>query len=220
VGCGLCSWFACDEPLHQAEVEALLLFDVEVAGLDVLEWSAQEMLAGQGDGNQFQQPLDASGDAGGAGDVVDQDQPPARTQHPDHLVDRGVEVRDGAQAERAHHRVKGRIGKRQRVRGALPQRHVAAEVPGAGSGEVEHPLAEITAPATFAHHGRLTPSQTSVMNGSSEWPDQRVRTGRIKPLLSRDGRLLKPHTPSQDQDKSASSLPSPQNATRDYFRSK
>lgn len=77
--------------------------------------------------------------------MVGQDQPPAGAQHPDHFVDRDVEGWDGAQAERAHHRVEGRIGKRQRVRGALPQRHVAAEVLGGGSGEVEHPLAEIKA---------------------------------------------------------------------------
>src|SRR2546427_427497 len=55
--------FARDEPFDQAELEALALLDGQATGLDLVEGPAQEVFAGQPNGDQLQQPLQAAGDA-------------------------------------------------------------------------------------------------------------------------------------------------------------
>ena len=58
----------------------------------------------------------------------------------------------------------------------------------------------LTALAIFARHGRPTAPRISTINASCGdrpgWAAQRVRTGRVKPLLSVGGRLLESHGPS------------------------
>ena len=66
--------------------------------------------------------------------MVEQQQPAARPQHPDHLGDRPLVVRDGAQRQGADDGVEGGPGERQGLRVAFAEGHSAAEVVGPAAG--------------------------------------------------------------------------------------
>jgi Bacterial regulatory proteins, tetR family len=53
-------WTSCGEPFDHPEVEAVLVFDLEAIVLDQGGWSSQEVLAAEGDGEDFKKPLDGA----------------------------------------------------------------------------------------------------------------------------------------------------------------
>ena len=114
--------FAGDEPFDEAEPESLHLFDVEPGRAHLGEGAAQEMFPTERDGDGFEQALYGTCQPGRTFDMVDEDQPSPGAQHSAHLGDRGLEVGDRAEPERAHRGVEGRVVEGQGVRVALEQR--------------------------------------------------------------------------------------------------
>jgi hypothetical protein len=112
----------------------------------VAQRSAQEVLALQRHGGQLQRPLDHPGGPGGRGDVVGEEQQPARAQDPAHLGDGLAVVGDRAQRERADHGVEAGVGKRQGESVGLAQVRVAAEPGRVLAGDGEHGRAEVDPP--------------------------------------------------------------------------
>jgi hypothetical protein len=67
-------------------------------------------------GQRLQQPFDHANGTHRAADVLEQQQVPSRPQHAPRLGDRPARIRDRAQPQRAHHRVKALVGKLERLR--------------------------------------------------------------------------------------------------------
>ena len=53
-------WSSCGEPFDDPELEAVLVFDLEAIVLDQDGWPPQEVLAAEGDGEDFKKPLDSA----------------------------------------------------------------------------------------------------------------------------------------------------------------
>jgi hypothetical protein len=63
------------ESFDDAEFEALVLFDVEVGGVDVVDGAAAEVFFAERDGDAFNEPLECSyGPVGGRDVVAEQEQ--------------------------------------------------------------------------------------------------------------------------------------------------
>jgi hypothetical protein len=70
--------------------------------------------------------------------VLEQHEAPTRTEHPPHLGHGGAIVRDRAQRQRAHHRVKRGVLELERLRVPQPQLDRPTQLDSAPAGNVEH----------------------------------------------------------------------------------
>src|SRR6266545_2409912 len=129
--------------LHGAGLEPLGLHDLEPGGRHQRELAAGEVLAGDADGDAFEQPLGGVDGRPGAADVVEQQQAASGEEDALHLAERGCRIRDRAQRQRAHHGVERGVGERQVFGIAFTQVHCPAEVGRTLLRDREHRRAEL-----------------------------------------------------------------------------
>ena len=71
-------WFARREPFYEPELETLTPLDLEPFGLDLVQGAAQVVLSLQRNRDNVGHPLEGADRPGGPGDVIGQQQQPAR----------------------------------------------------------------------------------------------------------------------------------------------
>src|SRR6266542_4214625 len=131
------------EPFDDAELGALVPFDLESLGLDVEQGAAAQVLLPERQGDPLQQPLDRSHPPWRAGNVVQQQQPAAWAQHPPHLRHGSPVVGDAAQRQRADHDVERGVGQVEGLGVAQAQVDLAAESVGLAARQGDHLGAEL-----------------------------------------------------------------------------
>ena len=88
--------FASSHPLHDPPLGSLEELDLEPHRSKVVEWFATEMVAFDSGCDHIQKPLNGPHHRIRAGNVLHEDQAPARSEHPGDLADRGPVIGDGA----------------------------------------------------------------------------------------------------------------------------
>jgi hypothetical protein len=128
------------EPLDDAGLGPLASLDRKALGVHLAEGSSQEVIAS---GQPADQPLDGHQQPVGAADMVEQEQPPTRAEHPVRLGNGAAVIGDGAQRQGADDGVEGGVGERQSLGVSLAELDRQAEPPGAVSGDLEHGGAQV-----------------------------------------------------------------------------